>query len=311
MVMGYTKPLYILPFDHRASYITGLFGWKEPLNVEQVDAVAASKQVIYEGFKKAVATNVPKEAVGILVDEEFGVGILRDAREGGYITAASIEKSGQDEFDFVYGDDFAKHIEDVDPTFAKVLVRYNPEADAVMNKRQAERLRRLSEYLQKAQRLFMFELLVPGETKQLEHVENDKAAYDLQLRPRLMARAIQELQDAGVEPDVWKIEGLDRKEDCEKLVQVARSNGRDNVGMIVLGRGAERDKVVAWLQTAASVSGFIGFAVGRTSFWNPVVDFEAKKLSADQAAEQVAKHFEEWISLFEAGRPTGGARVAS
>jgi myo-inositol catabolism protein IolC len=310
MAKGYNKQLYILPFDHRASYISGLFHWKEPLNVEQTDAVAASKGVIYEGFKKAVATRIPKDAVGILVDEQFGVGILRDARDNHYITCASIEKSGQEEFDFEYGDDFAAHIESVNPTFAKVLVRYNPEGDQAMNKMQAERLHRLSDYLQQKGRLFMFELLVPAEPVQLAHVDQDKNAYDLQIRPGLMVRAIQELQDAGIEPDVWKIEGLDRREDCEKIVQVARRNGRDEVGIIVLGRGAERDRVVKWLQTGASVPGFIGFAVGRTSFWDPVVAFEAKQISLDDAAEEIAKRFEEWVSIFEAGRSSDVVHTA-
>ncbi len=304
MVKGYTKQLYILPFDHRTSYISGLFHWKEPLNVEQTEAVAESKRIIYEGFKKSILTKIPKEAVGILVDEQFGIEILQDAVKNNYITAASVEKSGQDEFDFAYGDDFAKHIENVNPTFSKVLVRYNPEGDAAMNKAQAERLKRLSDYLQNAKQYFMFELLVPAEPAQLEKVNKDKNEYDLKMRPSLMVRAIQELQDAGVEPDVWKIEGLDQREDCEKLVQVARRDGRDNVGMIVLGRGADRDHVADWLKTAASTPGFIGFAVGRTSFWDALVAFEAKKISADEASSQIAHNFEEWISIFEEGRPS-------
>ena len=60
-----------------------------------------------------------------------------------------MEKSGQDEFDFDYGDNFAQHIEEFDPNLVKVLVRYNPEADAAMNKRQLQRLKKLSDYLQK------------------------------------------------------------------------------------------------------------------------------------------------------------------
>lgn len=305
MVMGYIKPLYLLPFDHRSSYVSSLFGWKEPLNVEQMNAVAATKHVIYEGFKKAVQGNVHRDTMGILVDEEFGVGLLRDARNNGFITAASVEKSGQVEFDFVYGDDFAQHIEAVKPTFAKVLVRYNPEGDKALNQRQATRLKKLSDYLQHKQCLYMLELLVPAEAVQLEQVNNDENAYDLHLRPGFMRRAIQELQDAGVEPDVWKIEGLDRREDCEKIVEIARRNGRDNVGLIVLGRGADRDRVVKWLQTAASVPGFIGFAVGRTSFWQPIVDFQAKHLSQQDAASQIARNFEDWIHIFESGRQTG------
>jgi myo-inositol catabolism protein IolC len=267
MITGYSRPLYILPFDHRASYISGLFGWKEPLNAEQMVTVANSKQVIYAGFQQAIADHVPKDRVGLLVDEEFGAAILRDAASKGYIRAMSVEKSGQEEFEFAYGEDFAQHIEAFDPTFAKVLVRYNPQGDAALNQRQAARLKRLSDYLHRTQRLFMFELLVPAEPVQLEQVEGDKNAYDLQLRPRLMVQAMQTLQAAGVEPDVWKVEGLDRQEDAVKVVEVARRGGRNSVGLIVLGRGAARERVEHWLKTAASVVGFIGFAVGRTSFW--------------------------------------------
>ncbi|GCE24462.1 hypothetical protein KDK_82620 [Dictyobacter kobayashii] len=122
------------------------------------------------------------------------------------------------------------------------------------------------------------------------------------MRPRLMVQAVRELQEAGVEPDVWKIEGLDNRADCEKMVEVARRDNRNNVGLIVLGRGASRDRVVHWLQTAASVPGFIGFAVGRTSFWDAVVAFEKKQLTMDKAAEQIAKNFEEWSQVFEEGK---------
>jgi 5-dehydro-2-deoxygluconokinase len=301
---GYTKQLAILPFDHRSSYISGLFGWKEPLNVEQALTVAESKRAIYEGFQKA---RIPKEEAGILVDEQYGVGILRDARQRGTITAVPVEKSGQDEFDFVYGDDFVHHIEAMQPTFAKALVRYNPEGNRALNQRQTQRLKRLSDYLHQSPYLFLFELLVPAEFHQLELVDQNKDAYDTQLRPRLMVQAIEELRQAGVEPDVWKIEGLDQRADCENVVEVAHRNGGQNVGLIVLGRGASPERVLHWLQTAASVPGFIGFAVGRTSFWNAVVDFEAKRLSLEAAATQIAQNFEEWNRSFEAARQTGMA----
>ena len=150
----------------------------------------------------------------------------------------------------------------------------------------------------------MFELLVPATPLQLEQVEGDKNAYDLQLRPRLMMQAIQALQDAGVEPDVWKVEGLERQEDGVKLVEMARRGGRNTAGLIVLGRGAERDRVVRWLKTAARVPGFIGFAVGRTSFWQPLVDVEVKRISQEAAATQIAHNFEAWIQIFEQTRGT-------
>jgi len=298
--IGFDKPLYILPFDHRGSFETKMFGWHGDLDAAQTAEIAAAKQVIYDGFKSALAAGVPKEKAGILVDEQFGGAILRDARAIGIAAACPAEKSGQDEFDFEYGADFAKHIEAVQPTFCKVLVRYNPEGEADLNRRQAARLKQLSDYLhEKSQSRFMFELLVPPEKAQLDRLRGDRKAYDLELRPGLMVRTIQELQDAGVEPDVWKIEGLDRRADCEKVVAAARRNGREKVGCIVLGRGEDDNKVREWLAVAASISGFVGFAVGRTTFWDPLMDLRANKATREEAVAGIARRYQGWVAIFE------------
>src|SRR5215831_18795904 len=160
MILGFDQPLYILPFDHRGSFETKMFGWHGALTDGQTAEIASAKQVIYDGFQAAVAEGVPADRAGILVDEQFGAAILRDASKRGYSIACPAEKSGQDEFDFEYGEDFVRHIELFHPTFCKVLVRYNPEGDAALNHRQAARLKHLSEYLHRTGRKFMFELLV-------------------------------------------------------------------------------------------------------------------------------------------------------
>src|SRR6266446_2203775 len=178
--LGYDQPLYILPFDHRGSFVAKMFGWHGSLTPAQTAEIAAAKQVIYDGFKTAIADGAPKNKAGILVDEQFGAAILRDAKANGFTTACPAEKSGQEEFDFEYGQDFAQHIENFQPTFCKVLVRYNPEGDAVSNRRQSERLRTLSDYLhRRSQSRFMFELLVPAEKAQLARLKSDKKSYDL------------------------------------------------------------------------------------------------------------------------------------
>jgi 5-dehydro-2-deoxygluconokinase len=301
--IGFNEPLYIQPFDHRGSFETGMFGWTGALSPDQTAAIAATKQVIYDGFKAALRAGVPRQKAGILVDEQFGSAILRDAKACGYTTACPAEKSGQEEFDFEYGEDFPQHIEAIRPSFCKVLVRYNPEGDGALNERQATRLKRLSDYLRgEDQSKFMFELLVPAEESQLSHVNRNKQRYDMEIRPRLTVQAIQQLQDAQVEPDVWKIEGLDRRQDCENIVAAARRGGRDNVGCIILGRGENDDKVHEWLRTAAGVAGFIGFAVGRTSFWNPLIDLRAKKISRDAAVAEIARRFCEDVDIFENAR---------
>jgi myo-inositol catabolism protein IolC len=303
MNIGFDKQLYVLPFDHRGTFQKKMFGWEGALTPEQTAQIAAVKQVIYEAFKAAIAAGVPQEKAGILVDEQFGAAVLRDAAKHNYLTACPAEKSGQDEFDFEYGEDFAKHIEEFHPTFCKVLVRYNPEGDRALNQRQTARLRQLSDFLHsKSRSLFMFELLVPAEKVQLDRLKGDKKAYDRELRPRLMVEAIQQLQDGGVEADVWKIEGLDRREDCERIVAGARRGGRSGVSCIVLGRGEDDKKVREWLETAAPVPGFIGFAVGRTTFWNPVEDWRAKKTTRDAAVAEIAGRYRGFADVFEKAR---------
>jgi 5-dehydro-2-deoxygluconokinase len=299
--LGYNQPLYILPFDHRGSFETKLFGWHGVLTAGQTAEIAGMKQVIYEGFKAAVAAGVPKQKAGILVDEQFGTAILRDAAANGFITACPAEKSGQEEFAFEYGEDFAAHIEAFNPTFCKVLVRYNPDGDPELNQRQAALLKRLSDYLHlRSASRFMFELLVPPiQTEQKQH---ERESYELKVRPRLMVKAIEQLQNAGVEPDVWKVEGLDSHKDCEAIVTAAHREGRENVGCIILGRGESDNQVREWLTMAAGVEGFIGFAVGRTVFWAPLENLLAKNIPRETAISEIAGRYCEFAGVFDDAR---------
>ena len=302
MRLGYNHPLYLLPFDHRHSFVKGMFHASPPLTIDQRQAVIDSKRVIYDGFRQAIAGGLPSVSAGILVDEEFGADIMRNAVRHGYVTALPTEKSGSDEFEFEYGTAFAKHIETFQPTFAKALVRYNPEGDEALNARQTARLRRLSDYCRAAGQKFMFELLVPATEAQQARALSEAARYDRQIRPALVLQAISELQDAGIEADIWKIEGLDHGADCERVVAIARRDGRDEVGCIVLGRAADEAKVVNWLETAASVSGFTGFAVGRSTYWSAIADYVANRTTRQEAVSRIARRYVDWITVFERAR---------
>src|ERR687891_590507 len=262
MALGYDKPLYILAFDHRGSFQKKFFGVAGEPNAEETARISDAKSVIYQGVKRALDEGVPRESAGVLVDEQFGADAARDAKASGLILAMPVEKSGQDEFDFEYGEDFGAHIEEFDPSFSKVLVRYNPEGDREMNTRQATRLRRLSDWLHERDRKFLFELLVAAEPSQLEAVGGDEDRYDKEIRPGLMLQAIRDLHGFGIEPDIWKIEGLDRREDCRAVAELVRSDGRDGVACVVLGRGADEGAVENWLRQGAGVPGYIGVANG-------------------------------------------------
>ncbi|MDP8956123.1 MAG: DUF2090 domain-containing protein [Actinomycetota bacterium] len=298
MELGYNRNLYILAFDHRGTFQKKLMGISGSPTPEQAAQISDAKRVIFEGLQQAVGDGVPKDTAGVLVDEQFGTEIARDAKTEGYVFAMPVEKSGQDEFDFEYGPDFGAHIEDFDSTFAKVLVRYNPEGDRGMNARQLARLKQLSDWLHERNRKFLFELLVGAEPHQLERVGGDEDAFDNEIRPGLMLTTVDEVHDAGVEPDVWKIEGLDRREDCERVAQRVRSGGRDNVACVVLGRGANDDAVMHWLRQGAGVPGYIGFAIGRTIWQDPLKAWLAGDAERSVATTQIATNYRRMVDVY-------------
>jgi myo-inositol catabolism protein IolC len=300
MTLGYNAPLYMLAFDHRGSFQKGLFGVAGEPSAEIAAKVTDTKTVIWEAFEAAIGRGAPREASGLLVDEQFGAAIARAARAGGFPLAMPVEKSGQDEFDFEFGEDFGRHIEDFDPTFAKVLVRYNPDGDGDSNRRQAERLALLSDWLHERDRKYLFELLVPATSEQLASVDGDAHRYDTEIRPELVVRTIEEMQAAGVEPDIWKIEGLDAREACQRVAEQARSGGRDDVACIVLGRGADEEGVRRWLEAGAGVPGYIGFAVGRTLWWDELKAYVAGTLPRGEAVERIAGNYLRMIDAYAA-----------
>jgi 5-dehydro-2-deoxygluconokinase len=249
---------------------------------------------------EAVARGAEAGSTGVLVDEQFGSDIPQRAKEQGLKLAMPVEKSGQDEFDFEYGDDFAAHIEQFDPDFSKVLVRYNPDADPELNARQLERLKRLEDWLHAHDRKFLFELLVPATPDQLASVGGDSERYDAELRPELMRRTIEEIQNYGIEVDIWKIEGVDERVDAEMLAEQTRSGeGREGVVCVVLGRGASIEKVEHWLRVASGVDGFVGFAIGRSIWWDALKGWLDESLDREAAAAQIAGNYLHFISTYE------------
>ena len=298
MALGYDRPLYILAFDHRGSFQKKFFGVSGEPTAEETARIVDAKTVIFEGALRALEDGASREAAGILVDEQFGADIARKAKAEGMTFAMPVEKSGQDEFDFQYGEDFGGHIEEFDPTFSKVLVRYNPEGDQEMNARQSERLKRLGDWLHANDRTFLFELLVPPEPHQVEAMGGDEERWDSEARPRLMEQAIAELQDVGVEPDIWKIEGIDRREDCETIAGQTRSGGRDGVACVVLGRGADDAKVDHWLQMGSGVPGYIGFAIGRSIWWDPLKGYVDGSVAREDATSRISANYRRFIDVY-------------
>ena len=302
MALGYDGKLYILAFDHRGSFQKKMFGIEGDPTPEETERIADAKHLIFEGMVKATETGSVQERPGRRARRRAvrRHRAPRRPRSTGLKLAMPVEKSGQNEFDFEYGDDFGEHIEKFDPDFSKVLVRYNPDDEAELNQRQLERLKRLADWLHENDRKFLFELLVPATDEQLASVDGDTDRYDAELRPELMRRAIAETQDFGCEVDIWKIEGVDAREDAEMLAKQTREGpGREGVVCVLLGRGASDEKVDQWLRAASPVEGFVGFAIGRSIWWDALKGFLDGSLEREAAATQIAENYLRFIRVYE------------
>jgi len=307
MNSGYHDKLFILAFDHRGSFQKKWFGLEGEPTEEDTQRISDAKHLVFEGLLHALDEGADASSTGGLVDEQFGAptNIPGEAKRRGLKLAMPVEKSGQNEFDFDYGDDFGAHIEEFDPDFSKVLVRYNPDdPDTDMNRRQLDRLKRLSDWLHENDRKFLFELLVPATDDQLSRVNGDSDRYDAELRPVLMRRAIENIQGADIEVDIWKIEGVEERSDAEMLAEQTRADGRDDVTCVLLGRGASDEKVDQWLGQAAPVDGFIGFAIGRSIWGEPLKAFLDGSVERAEAARQIGENYLRFVKVYEESEAT-------
>jgi len=271
--LGYQKNLFILPFDHRSSFAK-LFGYpEESLTSEQKETISKAKEIIYEAFKKAVDQRIPKDQAAILVDEEYGDKIIKDAISQNYNVILTTEKSGQKEFSFEYGDEYAQHIEKYKPSIVKALVRYFPDTNYA-------KLKTLSDYCHEKGYKFLIEVLTENKTA-------DEAIAAIKL-----------FQNLGIEADIWKMEGMGTEKEYQDIVIQAQTGDRQNVNVIILGRGETQETVEKWITTGAKVNGIIGFAVGRTIFWNPLTEFVSSKIVRDQAIEMISNGFLHFYDLF-------------
>ena len=299
---GYSQDLYILAFDHRGTITKGLLGveGREPTQ-DEANKVSEMKQIIFDGFLKANEYGITGGDPAILVDETFGLEVQQKAKEMNIKFAAPVEKSGQKVFDFEYGDQFGEKINEVGADFVKILVRWNPDDEEEIRETQGNRIKELSDWLTENDKKFLLEFLVPATEEQLASVENDQARYDSEIRPKLAVKVVEEMRERGADPDIWKIEGLDTSEDCEKVAHAIRTGDREDVIAVVLGRGASDEKVNEWLKAGSSVEGYKGFAIGRSIFWDALKGFHEGKKSREEAVEEIAQSYLGFLSVYQNG----------
>ena len=288
------KQLFILPFDHRKSFVKDLLGCEKKPDKEQSKKISDLKQIIYEAFLKTRAGHLDKNNFGILVDWQFGSKIIKDAKKNCITTCVPVEKSGQDLFDFEYGKKFGEYIKKANPDYVKVLVRYNPE-NIQDNKIQLKKLKDLSVFCKKNNFKLIFELLVPPTETDLKICKNYEG-YDANVRPQKTAQAIKEIVKE-VDVAVWKLEGA-KIEQWKGIVSCIKRGSK----IIILGRAGSKTKVKKWLKDAIQFKEIIGFAVGRTIFFESLKSYLSKEISREEAIDIIAKDFNYFIKTWHIQR---------
>jgi myo-inositol catabolism protein IolC len=292
------KALLILAMDHRDSLETKLYELTEPPTPAQAARIAADKLLVYQALVDA-ADRLPDDAQpAVLVDEQYGASVAELAgRTAGAVTLTMpIEASGHEWFEFAY-DDWQQHASFFATDHSKVLIRDNPALDAGKRAKQAADVATISGWAAEHGKPLILELLVPATDADLAGVAGDQHRYDDEVRPRLTEQVIADLQDAGVEPAIWKIEGLDSADDARAVVAAAQRDGR-TAQCIVLGRHSEKDALLHWLQVGAPVPGFCGFAIGRSIWWDALEDLLHDKTSQADARIRITQEYLDYADAY-------------
>ena len=294
--------LLILAMDHRDSLLRDLYGIDDAPTSEQIARISAHKGLIFDGLLQAIEGGVDASRVGVLVDERYGAAVAVRAKDARIDLAMPIERSGEPLFLLEYGTfgdgEWLRHVRDFAPAQVKVLVRDNPQG-SFNRMLQFDRLLTVSNALRASGRTFMIELLVPGTPAQLESVGSDALRYDSEVRPGLTVQLIEEMQAEGIEPDIWKVEGLETEKDARAVVSAVRRDGRSTVNCIVLGRDSSQQRLDHWLEVASRVDGFRGFAIGRSIWEKPLADHLAGTASETQLVRRVAENFTHFAQVWE------------
>ena len=148
----------------------------------------------------------------------------------------------------------------------------------------------------------LYELLVPATSGQLAEAGGTPGGYDRDIRPGLVIQVIADNQAAGVEPAIWKVEGLETAEAARAVVAQMRSGGRDGVRAIVLGRDAPADRLDHWLAVAAPVDGFVGFAIGRSIWEDPISDHNQGRAGEEETVSRIAERYLDFARRYLAAR---------
>lgn len=277
MTGGVERPWAILAFDHRERAFSSV----RPAGMQH-QQIREAKELIFDAFTAAVERGLGDARPGVLVDEEFGAPIARRASALGFAVSMPVERASEAVLAFEYGESFREHVLEFRPACAKALVHYKTTDTAETKQTQLSRLRELSEFLVAESIDFMLELIVGTTT--------DASGGAPTVDVDMLCDSMADMQEAGVQVDLWKVEGIASHAAAGRVAEQARASD-DRSRCLILGAGAPTEVVEGWLDVAASTSGFSGFAIGRSIWGGPVAAWLDGRLARDEAVDQIASTY--------------------
>jgi myo-inositol catabolism protein IolC len=285
-----TNHIYMLAFDHEVQFDEVFVTGATP-TAEERDLIRQVKKVVFKGVQEAVKDGVPIENAAVLVDVLYGADVADEAHESGIAYSMPVDPPVGG---VILPANWQEHLKRYRPTWAKPLLWYNVEGDRDKNAGQIERTKVLQDWLHNNDQKLLLEILVPAEPHQVEATGGDQTRYEAEYLPKLITAAMEEIYSAGIRPEVWKVEGVPTVEGSRAIGEVATATGAE---CLVLGRAADAATVSQWLSLAGSTDGYRGFAVGRTIWQQPVIDWKRNR-DDDRLVGEIAQRYRQLVNAF-------------
>jgi len=270
-------PLKVLAFDHR-----GQFEKTCKLQGIASSQISEFKNLVFEGFKRVNAENCG-ESLALLVDPQFGGDILQESAYGDYHVGTPIERSGSFPVEWLTEKNLYEYLVQCPSTwFVKVLWNFHPHLETEKKREQLALLQKLQSVCDALERRLMLEMILPE---------------GLSKNGEMLALAIEEVYAHQLFPYWWKISPTDTQAEWEQVTSTLDRYDPE-AGVIVLGNNAPLAQFEKWFRIVRSTPHACGFAIGRSIFWEPWLEFASGSMEAQAVPARIAERYQQMIDLW-------------
>ncbi len=269
--------LMALAIDHR-SQLEDMAAGDQAL----LDRIPAFKVL---AVKAAAQVAAGRSGFGMLIDDKYGRDALYAAgAHRDFWIGKPIELPGSRPLQFEFSQDLGSRLIDwpVDHCI-KVLSFYHPDDPAELKAQQVAKLRSAFEAARKVGREILIEIIAGKHGK---------------LDDQTIPRALNELYDAGLKPDWWKLEPQASRSAWGAIDAVIEARDPLCRGVVLLGLEAPYEQLKDGFAAARTSKTVKGFAVGRTIFADAGKAWLGGTMTDDQAIADMAGKFKALVDLW-------------